>query len=229
MRFRYLDLNDVPGLPLVVELPDGEFGEADSPVAAAALVFGPAQAGAYTDIEDALTAWRMRVYYLEKTALMLHATRNVRVIVEDGAAGVLFDTATAGNEEEEEEEETPTGAAIVLVPDTDRSFLRTLAVAGVIALHEREDSFIMRPHEAWDGAMEAGRFCAGCVFYVASAGECAQYGSKVAHDYGTACAGFAPVTPERRDVEAPGGRYELVDPGVIPLSAPIGVRSAGGG
>lgn len=225
MRYRYLDRDDAPSLPLIVELPGGEIGEADGPPAAAALVLGPDKAPMYLDIEDEIAAWHVRVRHLEKTALMLHARSGVRVVVRDGAAGVLFDTAEARGDEDGEEETDAPGSPlepVFLVPDTDRSFLRSLAAAGEIVLHEREDSFILRPHEAWDAVVEAGRFCAGCVFFYDghAEGRCALFDCEKAPGDGQHCSGFAPVTPAWRGIEGPGDRYERVDPGAIPLTGP---------
>lgn len=207
-KFRYLDDDASPALAILVELPGGEVGEADSLVGAAALVFGPGEAAGYEDLDDAATAWLMREDYAEKIALNMFARTSLRVVVVDGDRTVFDPMPDVGGDMGDDAWSAP----VVIDTASDRAFLLSLHHLGVIRLLEREDSHALRPHPSWDAAAEAGRFCAGCRYFAPApetkcGGECRQYRVVVGPEDGRACTGFVPATEEFQGDEVPGAEY----------------------
>jgi len=148
MKCRYLDVDEKPTMPILVELPDGRFGEADSIPGAMALLVGLD----YIDVDDERTAWHMRVRYLRSQAIMM-VMEGKKAIVRDNV-NVIFDNTVVPPDDEEEDDipedwfrdEPP----VVLWASNDRLFLQSLHEADIITLYERDDSYAFRMHQVWD-------------------------------------------------------------------------------
>jgi len=193
MLSRYLGVDEKPAMPILVQLPDGRLGEADSIPGAAALLVGLD----YVDVDDERTAWHMRVHYLRSHALML-AMEGKKAVVRDNV-NIIFANYVLPTEEGEEEipqdwfDESP---PLVLWASDDRVFLLSLHEADIISLFEREDSYTFRLNHNWEeiDRSEGGtQQCGLCQHYIAEKQYCSPYrieGRGQAE--GKRCAAFVP-------------------------------------
>ncbi|MHB8156812.1 MAG: hypothetical protein ACYDEQ_05410 [Desulfocucumaceae bacterium] len=197
MISNYLDVDEKPVMPILVQLPDGRLGETDSIPGAAALLLGLD----YVDVDDERTAWHMRVHYLRGHALML-AMEGKKAIVRDNT-NIIFDNTATPTEEEEEEEDIPEdwfheGPPVVLWASDDRVFLLSLHESGVITLYEREDSHAFRLDSIWEEIAKSGgssQQCGLCRHYDPKKLFCSPYRLEGREPgEGGRCAAFAPAT-----------------------------------
>lgn len=207
MRFRWLDADERPALPLVVDPLDGlRLGEADCPAGAVALLLGPS----YADVATERAAWLARADYAVRRAAAA-AARGTAVAVQDRLAGVLFDPFRPPYGKDPDAEEAPTWPAgtqaRVLRPDDDRTLIVSLHRAGLIGLRERADGFTLRPHAAWERAFSSGQRCADCLHLDAVHRRCRQYARAEPERLAPRCAGFGPITPGWRGAEVAGAEY----------------------
>lgn len=204
MLCRYLDVNEKPAMPILVEMPDGRFGEADSIPAAMALLVGLD----YIDVDDERTAWHMRVHYLRGQAMML-VMDGRKAIVRDNVS-VIFDNSAAPPDDDGEDDipedwfrdEPP----VILWASDDRVFLQSLHEADIITLYEREDSYAFRMHPAWEEIKNSKgekQRCSICRHYDPAGKLCSPYRLENREPaQGRRCAAFAPeylgVNPGKR-------------------------------
>lgn len=195
MVCRYLDINEKPTMPILVELPDGRFGEADSIPGAMALLVGLD----YIDVDDERTAWHMRVHYLRGQAMMM-AMEGRKAIVRDNV-NVIYDNAQKSNNVDDEYNEIPEDwfndiPPVVLWASNDRVFLQSLHEAGIITLLERDDSYAFRMHLAWEDIGKSNgemQKCCICRHYESVKKYCSTYNiGNREPDQGRRCAAFAP-------------------------------------
>lgn len=209
MLSKYLDVDDKPVMPLLVQLPDRRMGEADSIPGAAALLLGLD----YIDVDDERTSWHMRVQYLRAQALML-AMGGRMAIVRDNA-NIIFDNTTMPTEEGEEEileDWFDEGPPVVLWASDDRVFLKSLHEADIIMLYEREDSYTFRFHPVWDEIARnsgATQRCGICGHYFNEKKFCSPYRMENRESgEGGRCAAFTPAIESLLGVK-PGKRKRL--------------------
>lgn len=211
MICRYLDVDEKPTMPILVELPDGRFGEADSIPGAMALLVGLD----YIDVDDERTAWHMRVHYLRSQAMMM-VMEGKKVIVRDNV-NIIFDNTVVPPDDEEEgdipedwfRDEPP----VVLWASDDRVFLQSLHEADIITLYEREDSYAFRMHPAWEEIAKSNgekQKCGICRHYNPERKQCSPYHLENREpDQGRRCAAFAPIVKEYLGVN-PGKKKNIL-------------------
>lgn len=241
-QYRLIDpaSGEAPGMPLAVDLGDGEHvAEADSPAGAvAALVAGSGCKG-YEELDDAVTAWHARRLHAERLALEAVGSGR-HIAVEDrrgGRPGPAFDPAEQARKEAEEEGDDPEAAVAEMFPpgtpreviriDDDRAFLASLLRLGLIGLREREDCRIMRPSPEWEALLpHGGASCRMCLYR--DGRECVQFGIDLAvaplPQGGSECGNFAP-----RRMSPFGGLGRVEGAGYADLASEPLVVLLGGG
>lgn len=189
-RIRLLDRDVQESMRLVLAVTGGNlYGEAEDVRGLTAILVG----SQYLDVTAAGTAYAMRLEYLKGRAMALDAI-GLRAVVTD-LNGLAFDPAGDGEECETDYENR---APIELRAHHDRTFLASLVRAGLIALFERDGSYVLRWHPSWDAVKKSGgrlQRCASCLYFDGN-GFCEALAARADPGQGRWCHVFAPMVRE---------------------------------
>lgn len=141
-----LGSNKVPKMPILVALNDGRVGEARTIRGAVSLVIGEQ----YYDSEDAAVEYAYRLEAARKES-MKAIFRGINAVVYDKTVGVIPGNYAAEEEDPDYIEDEP---PIYIRIDTEELFLISFAAIGAIGLYEREDSYLLRPGNKNNEAIE---------------------------------------------------------------------------
>lgn len=175
----------IPVMPLIIIKNDEIMGETKTIRGAVSIVLG----SSYFDVEDSGTEWFMRVQEARRASMRAIMDDKYVIVWDDRTGKIKSNYAADSDDEDYEEPNTP---PIKINVATDRLFLLSLLKLGEIRILEREDSYLLRPHEDWK--TEARKQCCKKCIYKADPGQefnCPVYNIKRNELEGRDCTSFS--------------------------------------